>query len=135
MTFGGQERRLRRRAGNDGVDRVSGSVDQHRSRAEQFGKALPEILGRQFERVENAAHRIVGHGCRLVHGQSAAVVLDDQIGECTTGVAGEPHRTLLAGKAKICLVPISLTILPARLEGVDDTGLRWSGKAVAYSRN
>ena len=99
MSLGGKVGSLRRVAGDNRVDGVGRAVDKHLAAPEQARDRFVGVRGRHGYDVEHARHRVVGRRRRLVHTKLAVPVLRDEVRECPTGIASEPHRLLIAYSA------------------------------------
>ncbi len=86
-----QQRRARRSAGDDGVDRARRAMDQHAAASQQLGARQPRRVGRRLQAVENADDGVVRCRLRLEHAQAAIVVLDHEVGEGASRVDRKPH--------------------------------------------
>jgi hypothetical protein len=91
VALGGEERRLRGVAGDDGVDRMRRAVDEQAAGAEQIGERPIQTIRRDLQRIEHTANRIVRRCRRLEHVQTAIVILDDEVGKRPPGIDRKPH--------------------------------------------
>ena len=92
MTFGREEGGPGGVAGEDRIDGARRAVDEGLAAAEEPVARQPDVVRSERQGVQDAFDRIVGGGRGLVHAQ-LAVRLDDEIGEGSAGIAGEPHAT------------------------------------------
>ena len=98
MAGGGQERRSRRRPGEDGVDRPGGRVDEGFDLAEEGGSGHSKIGRGELDRREHAGNRVIGTGRSLVEPELGTIG-DDQVGERAADIASQSQHLSPAGHA------------------------------------
>jgi hypothetical protein len=135
---GGQECGAGGVAGQDGVERVRGAVDEGIAAAEQRRQRLPEARGRGAECVQHALHRVGRRRRRLEHVQAAGVVLDDQIGEGATRIDCVAHPRPRAiesvDRARAAAPAITKRSLRPRLPGLQGHRRRSRSSALICDR-
>ena len=89
----GQERRPRRRPGEDGIDGARGRMDERLDPAEEAPRIGLQVGGGKRDRRNDAADRVVRRGRRLEEPQLGAVG-NDEVGERTADIASQSqHRS------------------------------------------
>ena len=91
---GGQKSGLRRVPGDNGIDGVSGPMDEDVSPPEQTLRCHGQAVRRRPHRIQDSFDRVVGRRGGLEHVEGALRILKDQVGECAPRIYGEPHGCL-----------------------------------------
>ena len=92
MSGGGEKGGLRRPPGEDGVGRDGGAVDEQIAAGQERAGIAAAIRRGELEGGQHAGDRVGGRRGGLVHVEEAVVVLDEKVGERSTGIDGESHR-------------------------------------------